>query len=103
MGLHPVRLADWQETAGGVTVHVPRRQPMRLFARLFEKASHIRLNLDEFSGFVWLRCDGSHTVSEIVTELEREFDDRAESAAHRVSVYIKRLANWRLITYQELS
>jgi hypothetical protein len=103
MGLHPARLADWQETAGGVTVHVPRRQPMRLFARLFKKASHIRLNLDELGGFVWLRCDGSRTVSEIATELEREFGDRADSATHRVSVYVKRLAKWRLITYQEVS
>ncbi len=102
MELHPVISVEWEESEGGVTVHVPRRFPLNYVARAVRKAPYVRLRLDRFGSFVWRHCDGRRSVHEIAVALELEFGDEVESAVPRLSLYLKRLARERLITYQEL-
>ncbi len=102
MELHPVTAVEWEESEGGVTVHVPRRFPLNYVARVVRKVPHVRLNLDRFGSFVWRRCDGNNSAFEIARALEQEFGVEAVNAVPRISLFLKRLVKERLITYQEL-
>jgi len=62
----------------------------------------VRLQLDELGAFVWLRCDGSRRVYEIVEELERTREEEPQSMVPRVAAFLNRLAREKLVTYEEL-
>jgi len=86
-----------------VTLHVPRRQPLGIFARLFGKAPHIRLRLDDLGSYVWSRCDGDTTVEHIIEEMDERFEADVADLVRRVALFLNRLARERLITWEEPS
>jgi hypothetical protein len=57
----------------------------------------LRRPLDRFTTFLWLKCDGVHTVAGLVAALEAEFGEEAAPAAERVQKWLQRMLELGLL------
>ncbi len=57
----------------------------------------LRRPLDRFTTFLWLKCDGAHTVAGLVAALEAEFGEEAAPAAERVQKWLQRMLELGLL------
>jgi hypothetical protein len=61
------------------------------------KRPYLRVKLDELGSFVWLRCEGVATVSEIVVCIEEAFGDKVPNVRDRTLRFVRMLARSQLV------
>jgi hypothetical protein len=88
-----------QHDDGRVTLQVPRRSTtlVRLVSRFFKLPPYRRVALDELGSFVIQRCDGEHTVRDIVDKFSEEFKLNKREAEISMTDFIKTLAGRHII------
>ncbi len=100
--LRPQRLLDWEENADGkVVVLKPKFQNPVLQRYVLPRLRNptYRIHLDEIGSFVWKRCDGGHTVGQILDEMRKEFGEQVEPALERLSLFLSQLFRGKFIRY----
>ena len=101
MSCVPHRLGAWQADGDGkVVVERPKPQTRGLRAmvdNLRWLMSHPRIRLDELGSFVWQRCDGVATLSEIAEATTGAFPDRAEGMDERLALFTTALHHQGLV------
>ena len=101
LNLKPERACEWEwnlDTKQAVIL-IPRYRS-KLFATLFPQR-YTKMELDDYGTFVWEACSGDMTVLEIAEELEEAFGAGDEPIVERLSVFLNRLAEQRLIRYRK--
>ena len=61
------------------------------------KAKLYKIDLDEIGSYIWKNCDGKMTVESITRLAEEKFGDKISPAKERVSLFIKQMAETKLI------
>ncbi|NJL29540.1 MAG: PqqD family protein [Thermoanaerobaculia bacterium] len=103
LDLAPVRLADWTEAEGRVTL--VRRRPegkgvKAFFHRFFSYHLVPRLvKLDAVGTFAWQRLDGSQRIAEIAEAMRRELGDSVEPAEERLGHFVRTLRREGFLAY----
>lgn len=101
MSCVPHRLGAWQAGGDGkVVVERPKPQTRGLRAmvdNLRWLMSHPRIRLDDLGSFVWQRCDGAATLSEIAESTTAAFPDRAEGMNERLALFATALHHQGLV------
>ena len=74
----PLRQTPWTMEDNRVILQVPkfRGKTGEMFCRILRRPSYITVHLDFLGSFVWERCDGRHTVEDILHELEHHFGEK---------------------------
>lgn len=83
----------------GVKLIVPRREDRlgQIIARVFRIPESRTIELDEFGAQVWVRCDGQHSVEQLVQFTCREYKLNRRQGEVSVVTFMKMLAQRRLI------
>ncbi len=105
LALRPVRTASvaWEPKADpdapGVQITVPRREDKmgQLLSRLFQIPATKTIELDEFGAAVWEKCDGQHSVEQLVTFTAGAYKLNRRQAEVSVVSFMRMLAQRRLI------
>lgn len=105
LALRPVRTASvtWEPKADpdapGVQITVPRREDKvgQILSRLFQIPATKTIELDEFGAAVWEKCDGRHSVEQLVTFTATAYKLNRRQAEVSVVSFMRMLAQRRLI------
>ena len=105
LALRPVRTASvaWEPKADsdapGVQITVPRREDKmgQVLSRLFQIPATKTIELDEFGAAVWEKCDGKHSVEQLVTFTATAYKLNRRQAEVSVVSFMRMLAQRRLI------
>ena len=105
LALRPVRTASvaWEPKADpdapGVQITVPRREDKmgQMISRLFQIPATKTIELDEFGAAVWEKCDGRHSVEQLVTFTATAYKLNRRQAEVSVVSFMRMLAQRRLI------
>lgn len=105
LALRPVRTASvaWEPKADsdapGVQITVPRREDKmgQILSRLFQIPATKTIELDEFGAAVWEKCDGKHSVEQLVTFTATAYKLNRRQAEVSVVSFMRMLAQRRLI------
>lgn len=105
LALRPVRTASvaWEPKADpdapGVQITVPRREDKmgQVLSRLFQIPSTKTIELDEFGAAVWEKCDGKHSVEQLVAFTAGAYKLNRRQAEVSVVSFMRMLAQRRLI------
>lgn len=106
LALRPLRnaLVAWERKPGseetpGVQLTVPRREDKlgQLLGRLFQVPSTKTIELDEFGAAVWEKCDGKHSVEQLVVFTASAYKLNRRQAEVSVVSFMRMLAQRRLI------
>lgn len=101
--LTPRRLRDYDvDEEGLVTVKYPRFESAVLSKFLVPswKRPYVRMRLDQFGSFVWLKSDGGRTVGSIAEGMLEEFGEDAEPIHDRLKSFLLQLHRARYLTLQ---
>jgi hypothetical protein len=101
----PVRLAEWEEEKGRLSVIRPkpaRRGIGALLPWLQYWLAVPRLRLDDRGAFVWLHLDGVRTVGEIAELARVHFGEAVEPAEERVGRLVLMFRREDLVAYPGL-
>ena len=106
LALRPLRTASvaWEvkpedSEAPGVQITVPRRDDKmgQILSRLFQIPATKTIELDEFGAAVWEKCDGRHSVEQLVTFTATAYKLNRRQAEVSVVSFMRMLAQRRLI------
>lgn len=90
----PTRRLEWSEDAGGrVEVLRPKFGTGRVGRWISRRLAnpYLAVRLDDVGSFVWKRCDGRHTVEEIVRALADRDPSPPPDLARRLAVFLDRM------------
>ncbi|MDQ2799332.1 MAG: PqqD family protein [Armatimonadota bacterium] len=95
----PKTAEDDEETPVGVALRVPHRDDWtsRLLARFFGMPPRKTIELDEFGAGVWERCDGKHTIEQLVRHTCDAYKLNQRQAEVSIVRFMQMLAQRRLI------
>ena len=82
------------ELEDGVAVITHAKQFSRLEGWVRDRIGgpgELRRPLDRFTTFLWLKCDGTHTVAGLVAALATEFGEEAAPAPERVQKWLQQM------------
>jgi hypothetical protein len=104
MAAWPVRnpaLTSRTNEEGIVGVDLPRRKDMvgRMLGYLFSVPDSKPIVLDEVGSFVWARCDGEHTVNELVTALCEEYKLNRREAEVSLTQFLQMLGKRGMVAF----
>ena len=103
LALRPLRNVSvaWEPKpeAVGVQLTVPRRDDKlgQLLGRVFQVPSTKTIELDEFGSAVWEKCDGKHSVEQLVVFTASAYKLNRRQAEVSVVSFMRILAQRRLI------
>jgi hypothetical protein len=100
--VRPVRVAEWEERDGRITVHRPLPKTTglrRLVDRLLFEMSTRRIRLDMLGSFTWKQLDGARTVAEVAALLRDKYGQEVEPAEERVGKLVQMLHSQLLVEY----
>ncbi len=106
LALRPLRTASvaWEakpedSETPGVQITVPRRDDKmgQILSRLFQIPTTKTIELDEFGAAVWQKCDGKHSVEQLVTFTATAYKLNRRQAEVSVISFMRMLAQRRLI------
>ena len=103
LALRPLRnvLVAWeaQAEAPGVQLTVPRRDDKlgQLLGRVFQVPATKTIELDEFGAAVWEKCDGKHSVEQLVVFTAGAYKLNRRQAEVSVVSFMRMLAQRQLI------
>ena len=103
--LKPTRLREvaWEmkddENSPGAKLTVPRRDDRmgQLLSRVFQVPATKTIELDEFGAQVWSRCDGAHSVEQLIHFTCDTYKLNRRQAEVSVITFMRMLAQRRLI------
>ena len=114
LALRPMRnrVVSWDRPEGcdpedeaipGLHLRVPRRQDRigRLLGRWLSYPTHKTIELDEFGAAIWERCDGAHSLEQLVAHVSGTYKMNRRQAEVSVIAFLKMLAQRRLIGFAE--
>ncbi|MGC8632129.1 MAG: PqqD family protein, partial [Thermoprotei archaeon] len=84
---------------GQVTIIIPLKSApkwMRFFISPPEKKSLI---LDDLGSYVWQRCDGSHTLEDLINEMATQFKFTKIEASVSLMEFMKKLSGKGLLVF----
>ncbi len=86
---------------GTVVLHVPRRETsiMRTLCRFFKVSPHRRIALDKLGTFVIERCDGEHTVHDIIETFANEFRLNEREADVSITSFLRTLGQRYIVSF----
>ncbi len=87
------------EEGGLVKLEVPMQKPSRWVSLLFSPPDKKIIKLDALGTFVWQRCDGAHTVQNIIDDISSQYKLTKAEAAVSLSEFMKDLAKKGLIAF----
>ncbi len=89
--------------AAGVQITVPRRDDKlaRILGRVFQMPPTKTIELDEFGAAVWEKCDGRHSVEQLVNFTAGAYKLNRRQAEVSVVSFMRMLAQRRLIGLEE--
>ncbi len=96
---YPVRKCEFINNEGKITV-LFKKEKLNFFEKLFSSGwgnKPQKIDLDEIGSFIWLLCDGTKTVEDIIKMAKNEFSDKIEPADQRVPLFINQMANTKLV------
>ena len=91
--------ASW-ELEDGLAVITHAKECSRLEGWVRDRIGgpgELRRPLDRFTTFLWLKCDGTHTVAGLVAALAAEFGEEAAPAPERVQKWLQRMLELGLL------
>jgi len=93
---------EWQQRGEKVLIKVRRSDWLGVLLRwLTSRPVHRQIELDEIGGFVWNLCDGSHSVADIVEELEHRYQLSRREALASLAEFLSQLQKRGLIRWEE--
>ena len=101
LDVKPQHSAQWvKEGDETVVILIPKFTNPFLVRWLlpFLKSQHFRLSLDRYGSAMWMACDGSTTVADVIETMKRMFADEADTMADRVITFTRRLMREKFIT-----
>jgi hypothetical protein len=89
-------LLTWEKRqSGDIILTVPQNDRVswitRTLARWLKVPTDRHVELDEVGGFVWLLCDGSHTVENIVQKTSKQYKMNRREAEVSVTMFLQML------------
>jgi hypothetical protein len=98
--LKPRRSLEWETREEGlVTLIIPKFKSE--FSRKWVLPNlakpNIKVKLDSFGSFVWHRCDGATSVTNIGEEMAEKFGEPLEPLYERIGLFLSKLARGRFI------
>jgi hypothetical protein len=102
----PVAVYPVSETAdGNLRVEVPKfkNKFAKRICRVLKLGENISVRLDGIGSFIYSRCDGGHTVKDLVGDMKEAFGDTVEPVMPRISQFLGILEKNGLITFREHS
>lgn len=86
----------------GANLTVPRREDKfgQIVSRIFQVPSTKTIELDEFGAAVWEKCDGRHSVEQLVVFTSSAYKLNRRQAEVSVVSFMRMLAQRRLIGLQ---
>ncbi len=100
LDLKPKRNLEWESREGDlVTLIIPKfknKYFVRWFVPMLAKPN-IKVKLDRFGSFVWLRCDGVMTVAQIGEEMATQFGEPVEQLYERIGKFLAKLAKDKFV------
>lgn len=105
LALRPTRSREivWEmkseEDTPGAKLTVPRRDDRigQILSRVFRVPATKTIELDEFGAQVWSRCDGAHSVEQLITFTCDTYKLNRRQAEVSVITFMRMLAQRRLI------
>ncbi len=109
LALKPIRSreVDWEmkadEDAAGATLTVPRREDRagQIISWIFRIPASRTIELDEFGAQVWARCDGQHSVDQLIKFTCETYKLNRRQGEVSVVTFMKMLAQRRLIGFPQ--
>jgi hypothetical protein len=98
-------VSEETKDSGEVVISMPiiETPAFKVLAWLMKRAtkqpvpSHKKIELDEIGSFIWRGCDGKATVEDLVRGVSREYKIPRKEAEHSVTLFVKQLAEKRLV------
>ncbi|MFQ1020750.1 PqqD family protein [Tardisphaera saccharovorans] len=84
---------------GTVELEVPLKKPSKWVSLLLNPPDKKVVKLDVLGTFVWQRCDGTHTVQNIIDDIASQFKLTKAEAAVSLSEFMKDLSKRGLIAF----
>ena len=90
-----------RDDEGGALLSLPRRRTstVRLISRVFGMPPHKRIELDELGTYAVELCNGSNTVSEIISRFAEKFGLNRREAEVSIVSYLRTLAKRRIVIF----
>ena len=101
LDVKPQHSAHWvKEGDETVVILIPKFSNPFLVRWLlpYLKSQHFRLSLDRYGSAMWIACDGSTTVADVIETMKRRFEDEADTMADRVIAFTRHLLREHFIT-----
>ena len=98
--MHPIVVAEYEvDDDQLVSVKIPRfnNELLRKYLTPRGKNPYLFTKLDSFGSFVWLRCDGDHTVLEIAEGLLEEFGEEINPVHNRLALFVQQLQKTKYV------
>jgi hypothetical protein len=93
---------EWQQQGEKVLIKVRRSDWLGTLLRwLTSRPVHRQIELDEIGGFVWILCDGFHSVADIAEELEQRYQLSRREALASLAEFLSQLQKRGLIRWEE--
>jgi len=101
----PYRTVAWEEENGLVRLKVQKFDGRlgKWLCQALRKPNYAIVNLDQHGSFIWIRCDGSTTVGNILNQLKDELGEgfEKEGIEPRSYFFLYMIRNRGLLTWQE--
>jgi len=101
ISLKPVRKVEWEEEGDRVILKVKKFKSRtgKWLCKVMKRPEHFYINLDEVGSFIWKRCDGKHTLEEILRELEKKYGE--EMMRERLGIFIHILERYGYLSLEK--
>lgn len=99
--LYPVRSCEHEpneENGELITVLYKNTNPSFIEKLFFKKQLEkpVKIDLDEIGSYIWLMCDGSKKISEMIDVAKEHFGEKIEPAEQRTELFINQLVKNKL-------
>jgi hypothetical protein len=98
---YPVRnqAVEWQGEGEETVLVLRRREDWvgRMLTLFFVVPKERKIGLDAVGSYVWRRCDGRHTVAELIQDLAQKYRLNRREAEVSLTAFLRQLGRKRLI------
>lgn len=99
--LYPVRSCEYEqneEDENLITVLYKNTKPTFIEKLFFKKQLEkpVKIDLDEIGSYIWLKCDGTRNVEDLISEAKEHFGEKIEPAESRSELFINQLVKNKL-------
>ncbi|MEW6069524.1 MAG: PqqD family protein [Candidatus Thermoplasmatota archaeon] len=104
MNAKPVRQpVNWELEDGKVVIVVKKHftKLERLLQKYLKGPENVRIPLDSLGSAIWLLCDGKHTIKEICEEMHKNYKEKIEPVAPRVTKFLVMLLRRNFIRLEK--